>query len=140
MDWGQEAFFDTIEALKGEGISVIGVGKNIEEARKPAILESKGSRVAFLAYNTILPMGYWADANRPGCAPMRAWTLYEQIEHDQPGTPAGSTPSQEDSKQWVRILKGQDAGRCCHLVNALGYPFYTCCTGNLSKRHGPCRY
>jgi len=65
---GQEAFFDTIEALKGEGISVIGVGKNIEEARKPAILESKGSRVAFLAYNTILPMGYWADANRPGCA------------------------------------------------------------------------
>jgi poly-gamma-glutamate synthesis protein (capsule biosynthesis protein) len=98
MDWGQEAFFDTIEALKREGISVIGVGKNIKEARKPAILESKGSRVAFLAYNTILPMGYWAEANRPGCAPMRAWTLYEQIEHDQPGTPCRihTFPHRED--------------------------------------------
>ena len=87
MDWGQEAFFDTLHALKKQGISVIGVGKNIEEARRPAIIESKGNRIAFLAYNTILPMGYWAERDRPGCAPMRAWTFYEQIEHDQPGTP-----------------------------------------------------
>jgi poly-gamma-glutamate synthesis protein (capsule biosynthesis protein) len=107
MDWGQEAFFDTIEALKGERISVIGVGKNIEEARKPAILESKGSRVAFLAYNTILPMGYWADANRPGCAPMRAWTLYEQIEHDQPGTPCRihTFPNREDLEAMSEDIK-----------------------------------
>ena len=107
MDWGQEAFFDTIEALKGEGISVIGVGKNIEEARKPAILESKGNRVAFLAYNTILPMGYWAEANRPGCAPMRAWTLYEQIEHDQPGTPGRiqTFPHREDLEAMGEDIK-----------------------------------
>ena len=107
MDWGQEAFFDTIEALKGEGISVIGVGKNIEEARKPAILESKGSRVAFLAYNTILPMGYWAEANRPGCAPMRAWTLYEQIEHDQPGTPCRihTFPNRDDLEAMREDIK-----------------------------------
>jgi poly-gamma-glutamate capsule biosynthesis protein CapA/YwtB (metallophosphatase superfamily) len=107
MDWGQEAFFDTIEALKRERISVIGVGKNIEEARKPAIVECKGSRVAFLAYNTILPMGYWAEANRPGCAPMRAWTLYEQIEHDQPGTPCRihTFPNREDLDAMGRDIK-----------------------------------
>jgi len=107
MDWGQEAFFDTIDALKREGISVIGVGKNIEEARKPVILESKGSRVAFLAYNTILPMGYWAEANRPGCAPMRAWTLYEQIEHDQPGTPCRihTFPHKEDLEAMGEDIK-----------------------------------
>jgi hypothetical protein len=87
MDWGRDAFFDTISALQEQGLLVIGVGKNIEEARKPAIIESKGARVAFLAYNTILPMGYWAEKDRPGCAPMKAWTFYEQIEHDQPGTP-----------------------------------------------------
>jgi len=93
--------------LKGEGISVIGVGKNIEEARKPAILESKGNRVAFLAYNTILPMGYWAEANRPGCAPMRAWTLYEQIEHDQPGTPCRihTFPHREDLEAMGEDIK-----------------------------------
>ena len=43
---------------------------------------------AFLAYNSILPEGYMAEPRRGGCAPMRAHTLYEQIEHDQPGTPA----------------------------------------------------
>jgi poly-gamma-glutamate capsule biosynthesis protein CapA/YwtB (metallophosphatase superfamily) len=87
MDWGREAFFDTINALEREGLSVIGAGKNIEDARKPAIIECKDTRIAFLAYNSILPEGYWADVDRPGCVPMRAFTFYEQIEHDQPGTP-----------------------------------------------------
>lgn len=87
MDWGREAFLDTIGALKRQRLLVIGVGSNIEEARKPAIIERKGNRVAILAYNTILPQGYWAEADRPGCAPMRGITFYEQIEHDQPGTP-----------------------------------------------------
>ncbi|MBN1255495.1 MAG: CapA family protein [Deltaproteobacteria bacterium] len=98
MDWGQEAFFDTIESLQKQDIAVIGVGKHIEEARRPALIESKGSRVAFLAYNTILPMAYWAEADRPGCVPLRAWTHYEQIEHDQPGTPCRihTFPHEED--------------------------------------------
>uniref|UniRef100_A0A7C2K1N3 CapA family protein n=1 Tax=candidate division WOR-3 bacterium TaxID=2052148 RepID=A0A7C2K1N3_UNCW3 len=87
MDWGREAFFDTIQVLKEQGLIVIGVGSNIEEARRPAIIEIKGIRLAFLAYNSILPYGYWAEEDRPGCVPLRAYTLYEQIEHDQPGTP-----------------------------------------------------
>ena len=87
MDWGREAFFDTIAVLKEQGLAVIGVGANIEEARKPAIIQRKGTRLAFLAYNSILPYGYWAEVDRPGCAPLRAYTVYEQIEHDQPGTP-----------------------------------------------------
>jgi poly-gamma-glutamate synthesis protein (capsule biosynthesis protein) len=32
-------------------------------------------------------MAYWAEEGRPGCTPLRAFTVYEQIEHDQPGTP-----------------------------------------------------
>lgn len=87
MDWGQEAFFDTIHNLEQQGLQVVGVGENIEQARKPAIIDCKGNRVAFLAYNTILPQCYWADTTRPGCAPLRGVTFYEQIEHDQPGTP-----------------------------------------------------
>jgi poly-gamma-glutamate capsule biosynthesis protein CapA/YwtB (metallophosphatase superfamily) len=87
MDWGSEGFFDTIAALKAADLNVVGAGANIVEARKPVIVESKGQRVAFLAYSSILPMSYWAEEKRQGCAPMRAWTHYEQIEHDQPGTP-----------------------------------------------------
>lgn len=88
MDWGRDGFFDTIDALKRADLHVVGAGANIVEARRPVFVEAKGQRVAFLAYSSILPMNFWADKNRPGCAPMRAWTIYEQIEHDQPGTPA----------------------------------------------------
>jgi poly-gamma-glutamate capsule biosynthesis protein CapA/YwtB (metallophosphatase superfamily) len=87
MDWGREGFFDTMEALRAANLSVVGAGATIAQAREPVIVESKGQRVAILAYSSILPMSYWAEENRPGCAPMRAWTIYEQIEHDQPGTP-----------------------------------------------------
>jgi poly-gamma-glutamate synthesis protein (capsule biosynthesis protein) len=45
-------------------------------------------RLAFLAYSSILPEAYWATDKRAGCAPLRAHTQYEQIETDQPGTPA----------------------------------------------------
>jgi hypothetical protein len=87
MDWGSEAFQDTRENLAKENLAVIGAGSNIDEARRPAIIECKQNKIAFLAYSSILPEGYWAEENRPGCAPMRASTLYEQVEHDQPGTP-----------------------------------------------------
>ena len=87
MDWGREAFFDTIDALKEEQINVVGVGANISEARTPVVVEKDGIKIAFIAYSSILPQCYWAEADRPGCAPMRAFTHYEQIEHDQPGTP-----------------------------------------------------
>ncbi len=87
MDWGREAFFDTIDALREENIKVVGVGANIAEARKPIVVEQGGVKVAFIAYSSILPQCYWAEVDRPGCAPMRAFTHYEQIEHDQPGTP-----------------------------------------------------
>lgn len=87
MDWGAQAMFDTVNALREAGLAVVGVGANVLEARKPAIVEVRGQRIAFLAYSSILPAGFWADEKRAGCAPMRAWTHYEQIEHDQPGTP-----------------------------------------------------
>lgn len=107
MDWGREAFFDTIESIEEQKISVIGVGKNIEEARRPAIFEIKGTKIAFLAYNSILPMAYWAEVDRPGCVPLRAWTIYEQIEHDQPGTPCRihTYPHREDFREMKNDIK-----------------------------------
>lgn len=89
MDWGADAFFETQRHLHAAGIATVGAGATIAQARAPVIrtLED-GTRVAILAYSSILPHSTWADERRPGCAPMRAHTVYEQIEHDQPGTPA----------------------------------------------------
>lgn len=86
MDYGGEALCDTVAHLRAAGIAACGGGATIEEARRPAILDVKGRKIAFLAYSSILPEGYAADRRRPGCAPLRAHTLYEQVEADQPGT------------------------------------------------------
>jgi len=99
LDWGNEAFFETKANLEAAGLQICGAGANIAEARKPARFTlPDGTRVAILAYSSILPQAYWADERRPGCAPMRAFTHYEQIEHDQPGTPARihTWPHRED--------------------------------------------
>jgi poly-gamma-glutamate capsule biosynthesis protein CapA/YwtB (metallophosphatase superfamily) len=89
LDWGNDALLQTIGNLQQHGVDVVGAGRNIQAARKPVIkVTQDGTRVAFLAYCSILPMSYWAEENRPGCAPMRAHTHYEPVEADQPGTMA----------------------------------------------------
>lgn len=99
LDWGNDAFFETEANLHAAGVKTVGAGANIFEARKPVFFTlGDGTRVAVLAYCSILPHSYWADERRPGCTPMRALTIYEQIEHDQPGTPARihTYPHRED--------------------------------------------
>ena len=88
LDFGSDALLDTVRHLRDTGIACCGAGGTIEEARRPATLTVNSTRIGFLAYSSILPQGYWAEAARPGCAPMRAHTVYEQVELDQPGTPA----------------------------------------------------
>ncbi|WP_458782284.1 CapA family protein [Arthrobacter sp. D3-16] len=88
MDFGAEAMLDTMANLSSAGAKVVGVGANITEARRPAVIERGGTEISFLSYSSVLPHSFWATENRPGCAPMRAFTVYEQVEHDQPGTPA----------------------------------------------------
>src|SRR3989344_8172816 len=66
MDQGAEGLRHTLEALDLVGIKYAGAGMNLAEARKPALLESHGVRVAFLAYTLPFPEGVWATPDRPG--------------------------------------------------------------------------
>lgn len=86
MDLGADAMLGTIAALRDNGFAVIGAGKNIAEARKPAIFERNGTRIAFLAYCSVGRVGWEAGVDRAGCAPLRALTFYQQTDY-QPGTP-----------------------------------------------------
>lgn len=103
MDWGGAAFDDTLTHMHDANVALCGAGSTLAAARAPAIMTSRGVRLAVLAYSSILPAGYAAEHDRPGCAPMRAYTHYEQIEPDQPGTPA-------------RIHTIPHAGDLAHLV------------------------
>lgn len=68
MDYGPEALEDTIAVLNKHGISHAGAGRNLKEARRPAVLEQNGLRVAVLAYNNTFPLEFNAVAGRPGTA------------------------------------------------------------------------
>ena len=106
LDLGPDIMLETIEVLQKLGIKVIGAGRNIEEARRPAFIESKGTNVAFLAYASVLRSGYNAGPDRPGCAPMRAWTHYHQVDY-QPGTPPQiiTFPYKDDLEAIIEDIK-----------------------------------
>lgn len=112
MDWGIDGLKDTHAALAAAGALQVGTGLNIHEARKPVIVERNGLKIGVLSVNSILPMAYWADERRAGCAPLRGHTYYEQIEPDQPGTPArihsfAHAQDLEELLQSIRDLRPQ---------------------------------
>lgn len=69
LDYGVDAFYDTIRHVQAAGIKTTGAGRNLAEAQAPAVFEVGGRRVAFLGISAIIPAGKWkATATRPGFA------------------------------------------------------------------------
>lgn len=103
LDAGYEAFTRTLEVLHEQGIATCGAGPNLAEARAPAIIERNGTRIGFLGYSSILFPGYEASTKAPGCAPLRVYTFYRQVETEQPGSHPhiATVPDEGD----VRALK-----------------------------------
>jgi poly-gamma-glutamate capsule biosynthesis protein CapA/YwtB (metallophosphatase superfamily) len=86
LSYSDEGLFDTIDHLGRHGVKVIGAGENIDAARRPAVLAVDGTTVGLLAYCSVVPRGFQAMSNKPGLAPVRVRTFYEQRDW-QPGTP-----------------------------------------------------
>ena len=53
FDHGEEAFLDTLDILKKEGILYAGGGRNLTEAASPVILEKGGMKIGFVAATQI---------------------------------------------------------------------------------------
>jgi len=91
MAHGRDVLMDTVGMFRGMGKSTIGVGRNIDEARTPAIMERNGVTIAFLGYCSVLKDGEDATHDRAGVVPMRARTYYQRggdpTEDWQPGMP-----------------------------------------------------
>ncbi|MBI4334340.1 MAG: CapA family protein [Chloroflexi bacterium] len=77
FDYGPDSLLDTVDVLRSNNLQIIGVGRDLAEARKPAIVERRGTRVGFLAYNSLLPVEFEAREGKPGCAAIRVSTYYE---------------------------------------------------------------
>lgn len=69
LDYGRVAFIDTIRHATRAGISVAGGGSSLAAARTPAVRETGGLRVAFLAYSDVRPLGFDAGPGIAGTSP-----------------------------------------------------------------------
>lgn len=100
-------FLDTVDAIENEGIISVGLGKDIDEARKPRIIDINGTRVGFLAANAVdnLP-NLHAGVNKPGTVPLKVRTTFEWIDH-QPGIPPISYtfPNEDDLNNILEDIK-----------------------------------
>lgn len=89
LDYGIEAFDDTLQRLRSNGIDYVGAGSNLEDARRPLYTDVNGIRIAWLNFCSILRDGFEATPQRPGISPLKIKTFYEPLEniYEQPGTP-----------------------------------------------------
>lgn len=76
-DNGPDAMLDTRAYLQSKGIQVTGVGRDLAEARQPAIIERNGIRVGYLSACSVCSHGSEAGTNKPGVAPLRVKTSYD---------------------------------------------------------------
>lgn len=76
-DAGPDAMLDTRALLLGRGMQVTGAGRDISEARQPAIVECKGVKVGYLGYCSTGQPGSEAGPGKPGIATVRVKTCYE---------------------------------------------------------------
>ena len=61
LDYDDPAFAETLSNLAQTGIAVCGGGKNMADARRPAVLSANGISVAFLGYSEFAHI-YWSAA------------------------------------------------------------------------------
>lgn len=90
LDYGLDAFEDTLRRLTENGIQYVGAGMDLAEATSPRVISLKDTRISFVNFCSILRDGYVATQERPGISPLRVATFYQPLEniYEQPGTPA----------------------------------------------------
>jgi hypothetical protein len=78
-DGGRAGILQTIASLKKYGIVPFGAGTNLAAARKPAVFEMGGVKVAILGYDGISAKYYGATATTIGDAPLKAAYIKEDV-------------------------------------------------------------
>ncbi len=89
LDYGDEAFIETIHTLDEAGIKYVGAGMSIKEAITPAILNVKDKKIAFLGFATVYPPLGAASIDRLGVAAIKSKIIYE---FDSPRLPTDLRP------------------------------------------------
>lgn len=90
-DYGPRALTETLDFLDLLGVARVGAGRDLEEARRPVILEREGVRFAFLAYAEPI----WSVIGARSAATGRTWSRIEERFHGP--LPLPLPPARPDS-------------------------------------------
>jgi hypothetical protein len=125
-DYGAQAMLETLQIYADAGIPYYGGGANLEEARKPLLLEDHGNKIAFIGCNDKKAYAS-AEVNTPGAASCDYGYMRQQIKSlRQQGyvviatfqyeeyTDAWATPIQMQEFRWqadsgAQIVSGSQA-------------------------------
>jgi poly-gamma-glutamate capsule biosynthesis protein CapA/YwtB (metallophosphatase superfamily) len=80
MDFGREAFVDTLRSLEDMKIAYAGGGRKASAAMQPAIFEKGGTRIAFLAYSAWPSPLTAAAQDKAGIAHLEIEKVIEDIK------------------------------------------------------------
>ena len=78
-DFGAEALLDTVRHVHAAGIEPFGAGVDVAAARRPAVVEAGGLKIAFLGYSDVNPAGFNATASTPGTAKADASSITADV-------------------------------------------------------------
>lgn len=79
-DYGPEAFAETVKTYQQLGWTIFGGGLTPEDARKPALVENDGNKIAFIGCNPVGPANAWVNDTRAGVAKCDPEYYYGQIK------------------------------------------------------------
>ena len=81
LDAEGEGLMNTIETLRRAGVGKVGSGSDLEDARRPFVIERNGVRIAFLGYAMFLNVGSsgFALESRAGVVPLDPFIIREDI-------------------------------------------------------------
>ena len=69
MDYGREAFLETLDLYDQNSMLYFGAGENLAKAREPLVLEHNGNQLAFLGCIAAGPASVFADESLAGVNP-----------------------------------------------------------------------
>jgi poly-gamma-glutamate synthesis protein (capsule biosynthesis protein) len=79
LDFGREAFLDTLGTARRLGLRAVGGGATLEAARQPALVQVGGLRVAVLGYSDVRPLGFDAGPDWAGTARADGAAIAEDV-------------------------------------------------------------
>ena len=78
-DYGPENFAQSVQTYLDLGWTIFGGGLTPEDARKPALVESNGNKIAFIGCNPVGPTNAWVTDSHAGVARCDPDYYYGQI-------------------------------------------------------------